>query len=168
MESSRYAELFLTESREHLSAINLALLDLERAAEAGADPATLGDQLRPAISTLFRAVHSVKGMSATMGYTGVASLAHELEAVLDRLRRGDVAVSRPLMDALFQGADGLESSIEQAVAGLAPDPRIEQLSQQLRSTLVRRSTFPPVPARAPRVARSASRRALQGTPGLLP
>ncbi len=145
MESSRYAQLFLTESREHLSAINLALLDLERAAEGGTDPVALGNQQRPAISTLFRAVHSVKGMSATMGYAGVASLAHELEAVLDRLRQGAMAVSRPLMDALFQGADGLESSIEQAVAGLEPDPRIKQLSEQLHQLVAQ---HPPANGRA--------------------
>jgi len=69
MDPSQYAELFLTESREHLSAINQWLLQLERDGAAGsAEP----------VSAIFRAVHTVKGMSATMGYTVVAELSHEL------------------------------------------------------------------------------------------
>ena len=77
LDPSRYAELFRTESREQLSAINRALLLLEE----GGDPAE-------PVSVVFRAMHTVKGMSATMGYHAVAEFAHELESVLDRVRRG--------------------------------------------------------------------------------
>src|SRR6185437_13922803 len=81
MDLSRYAELFLTESREHLSAMNHALLALESTPTAG-EP----------VGAIFRAVHTVKGMSATMGYRAVTDLAHEMESVLDRVRRGELAV----------------------------------------------------------------------------
>mgnify|MGYP006196353611 CR=1 FL=1 len=57
---------------------------------------------------LFRAVHTVKGMSATMGYTAVAELSHEMESVLDRVRRSEQEVTPVLMDALFRAADVLE------------------------------------------------------------
>lgn len=131
MDTGRYAELFLTESREHLSAINNALLQLERAAESPSGDAA-SDGQRAAVADLFRAVHTVKGMSATMGYTAVASLSHEMEAVMDRVRRGELAVGGPLMDALFKAADGLEKAIEDAVAGTAADPRVERLAQRIR------------------------------------
>ncbi|HEY7895479.1 MAG TPA: chemotaxis protein CheA [Gemmatimonadaceae bacterium] len=110
MDLSRYAELFLTESREHLSAMNHALLALESTPTAS-EP----------MSAIFRAVHTVKGMSATMGYRAVTDLAHEMESVLDRVRRGEVAVTPELMELLFQGADALEQAIEGAVdTGAAP------------------------------------------------
>jgi two-component system chemotaxis sensor kinase CheA len=106
VDSARYAELFLTESREHVSAINHSLLELERGA-GGAEP----------VSAIFRGVHTIKGMSATMGYTAVASLSHELETLLDRVRRGVRTIDEPLMDLLFRSADLLEMAIEAAVAG---------------------------------------------------
>ncbi len=77
IDPSRYAELFRTESREQLSAINRNLLLLE---QGGDDQEALG--------AVFRAVHTFKGMCATMGYHAVAEFAHECESLLDRVRRG--------------------------------------------------------------------------------
>ncbi|NUQ20866.1 MAG: chemotaxis protein CheA [Gemmatimonadaceae bacterium] len=106
MDTSRYADLFLTESQEHLSAINHALLELERAPDS-AEP----------VNALFRAVHTMKGMSATMGYVQVAELAHELETLLDTLRTGAREVSAEIIDALFTSADALEVAVGLSVAG---------------------------------------------------
>lgn len=104
MDLSRYAELFLTESREHLSAMNHALLALESSPQAS-EP----------VGAIFRAVHTVKGMSATMGYRAVTELAHEMENVLDRVRRGELAVTPDVMELLFHAADALEQAIEAVV-----------------------------------------------------
>lgn len=121
MDLSRYADLFLTESREHLSAINHALLELERT-RGGAE----------SVSAVFRAVHTIKGMSATMGYTSVAELAHEMESLLDRVRRGERSVSSEVSEALFKAADALEQSIEAAVAERAESPDVAPLVARLR------------------------------------
>lgn len=113
MELSQYGELFLSESREHVSAINDLLLALE------ASPGS-----REPVEGVFRAVHTIKGMSATMGYRGVADLAHALEDLLDRVRHGGRSVDGDLVDLLFEGADALERAIEAAVAeddGAEPD-----------------------------------------------
>ena len=77
MDLSKYAALFVTESREHLKACNHSLLEWEKE-PAAADP----------VDRVFRAIHTIKGMAATMGYTGVADLSHRLENLLDRLRQG--------------------------------------------------------------------------------
>src|SRR5689334_24178206 len=106
MDTARYAELFLTESQDNLSAINHALLELERTPAA-----------REPVGALFRAVHTVKGMSATMGYTVVAELSHEMETLLDLVRRGEREVNASLMDTLFAAADALEHAIEASVGG---------------------------------------------------
>jgi len=121
VDASRYADLFLTESREHLSAINHSLLELERTS-GGAEH----------VGALFRAVHTVKGMSATMGYAPVAELSHELETLLDRVRHGAQAVTAEVMDLLFASADALEQAIELAVAGRADDAAVTSLVERLQ------------------------------------
>jgi two-component system chemotaxis sensor kinase CheA len=122
VDKTQYAELFLTESREHVSAMNHWLLQLERGA-GGPEP----------VSAIFRAVHTVKGMSATMGYTAVAELSHELETLLDRVRRAEIAVTPDVMEVLFRSADALEASIEAAVREQRAPLALSQLILQLRS-----------------------------------
>ena len=104
MDTGRYAKLFLSESRESLTEINSALLELER---GGGDAA---------VARLFRAVHTMKGMGAAMGYTSVAELSHELETLLDKVRNGAIAVARPVVDTLFVGVDALEQAVDLATA----------------------------------------------------
>src|SRR4029077_4909952 len=106
MDLSQYAELFLAESREHLSACNLLLLKEERA--PGAPEPVTG---------LFRAVHTIKGMAATMGYTVVAELAHRMENLLDALRRGAVRPGDDVLQLLFRSTDALERAVGLAVTG---------------------------------------------------
>lgn len=124
MDLARYAELFLTESREHLSAINHLLLELERSPNA-TEPVT----------AIFRAVHTIKGMSATMGYTAVAELSHELETLLDRVRQGKVKVTPELLDTCFAAADALERAIEDGAQGGSggTEADVEPLMARLRA-----------------------------------
>jgi two-component system chemotaxis sensor kinase CheA len=106
MDLARYAALFQSESREQLSTMNEELLALERAPTAS-EP----------VSAVFRAVHTMKGMSATMGYATVTALAHELESLLDRVRHAEIAVDRAVTDTLFAAVDALERAVEIEVAG---------------------------------------------------
>jgi len=122
VDTARYAELFLTESQDNLSAINHALLELERTPNA-----------REPVGALFRAVHTVKGMSATMGYVAVAELSHELETLLDLVRRGQRDVTAPLMDTLFSTADMLERAVELSVAGRGDELDIAPTIAALRA-----------------------------------
>src|SRR3989442_142562 len=106
MDLSQYAELFLAESREHLSACNQLLLEWEKS------PANLAP-----VGGLFRAVHTVKGMAATMGYARVTDLAHRAENLLDLLRRGGRPANDELLQLLFRARDGLEQAVELSVVG---------------------------------------------------
>lgn len=122
MDTSQYAELFLTESREHVSTVNHWLLELERGA-GGDEP----------ISAIFRAVHTVKGMSATMGYGVVAELSHAMESLLDRVRRRTLEITPEVMDVLFRAADVLEQAVEASVAGRIGEVRTEGVLDRLRA-----------------------------------
>ncbi len=106
MDLTQYAELFLAESREHLSACNQLLLEWERTPTNAAP-----------VGGLFRAVHTVKGMAATMGYARVTDLAHRSENLLDLLRRGGKPATDELLQLLFRARDALEHAVELSVAG---------------------------------------------------
>ncbi len=148
MDLSQYAELFLAESREHLSACNQLLLDWER---NPASPEPVGG--------LFRAVHTVKGMAATMGYGRVADLAHRMENLLDQLRRSGRKPADDIIQLLFRATDALEKAVELAVTGHERDADltailadIDRAGQQAKpapqpSALARH--FTPEPAEAP-------------------
>lgn len=106
MDLSKYAALFLAESREHLRACNQLLLEWERDPEA-AEP----------VGGLFRSIHTIKGMGATMGYAGVAELAHRLESLLDVLRQVRVVARAETFQLLFRAVDALGRAVEAAAAG---------------------------------------------------
>lgn len=125
MDNLQYAELFLTESRENVAAVNQALLQLERDGSNGG--------ASPAVGAIFRAVHTIKGMGATMGYAIVAELAHEMETVLDRIRRGNLDIDATVMDVLFRSADVLEQAVEASVAGREGDVMATDLVETLRA-----------------------------------
>ncbi|HET7249419.1 MAG TPA: chemotaxis protein CheA [Gemmatimonadales bacterium] len=120
MDLSQYAELFLAESREHVSACNHLLLEWERA-PASAEP----------VGGIFRAVHTVKGMAATMGYARVADLAHRMENLLDRLRKTKGAPGGDLLQLLFRATDLLERAIGLAVQGREQDLDVATLGLEL-------------------------------------
>jgi two-component system chemotaxis sensor kinase CheA len=83
-----------------------------------------------------------------MGYTSVAELSHELETLLDRVRRGELAVTPDLMEVLFRSADALEASIEAAVRGQRAPLALSQLILQIRSMAAGGETAG-VPAQTP-------------------
>jgi len=139
MDLSQYADLFLVEAREHLTACNELLLEWER------HPAA-----REPVSGLFRSVHTVKGMAATMGYARVADLAHRAESVLDSLRRGSTAVTDELLQLLFRTVDGLERAVELSVTGRERELDVAALTQELERAGTRLA--PGAPRAAPRAA----------------
>jgi two-component system, chemotaxis family, sensor kinase CheA len=146
VDSSRYADLFLTEGRDHLSVINHCLLQLEQRS-GGAE----------VVDALFRAVHSVKGMSATMGYAPVAELCHELETLLDGVRRGERRITSSVMDVLFRSADALERALELCAAGKASEVDVAAPVARLRDAAAPPATGP-APVAGP-VAPAGSSRA---------
>jgi two-component system chemotaxis sensor kinase CheA len=101
MDMSEYKEIFKAESEEHLQQLNDSLLGLEQ------NPNEL-----EYINTMFRSAHTLKGMSATMGFNTISELTHEMENLMDMVRKSQVEVSNGLIDILFECLDTLEALVE--------------------------------------------------------
>ena len=106
LETNQYMDMFLDESHEHLQSLNDGLLGLEDNAE---DLSILNE--------IFRNAHTLKGMSATMGYNKIAELTHEMEDVLDMLRKEQLKVNGDIIDTLFKCIDSLEQMINNVANG---------------------------------------------------
>ena len=122
MDINQYMGMFLEESREHLQALNQCLLDLEN------DPSNLS-----VLDEIFRSAHTLKGMSATMGFTTIAELTHEMENVLDLMRKEQLAASHELIDTIFRCVDTLEQLVENVAASSNETIDIQPLLQILSS-----------------------------------
>ncbi|MBN1289160.1 MAG: chemotaxis protein CheA, partial [Actinobacteria bacterium] len=94
-------DLFITEAQEYLDSLNKCLMQLEN------DPENLD-----LITEIFRSAHTLKGMSATMGYDNLTRLAHEMENMLEHLRTGDIPVRPNMVDTLFACFDTLGEIID--------------------------------------------------------
>ncbi|WP_280768961.1 chemotaxis protein CheA [Salipaludibacillus daqingensis] len=106
MEKNQYLEMFIDESTEHLQAMNDHLLKLE----------TTPDDFS-IINEVFRSAHTLKGMSATMGYEDLASLTHQMENVLDAIRNDKLTASSELLDVVFEAVDDLEAMVNDIAEG---------------------------------------------------
>jgi len=101
IDMSQYMDIFLDESKEHLTILNEHLLELEK--NAG----NIGS-----LNEIFRAAHTLKGMSSTMGFEDVADLTHHMENVLSALKEGILDVDSQVVDVLFQCFDRMQCMID--------------------------------------------------------
>lgn len=100
MDTNQYLEVFIDESTEHLQSCNENLLALEQ------NPHDLS-----IVNEIFRNAHTLKGMSATMGFEDLADLTHKMENVLDAIRNEKIEVSPEILDVVFESIDHLEAMI---------------------------------------------------------
>ena len=112
MDMSKYRDLFISESREHVQGMSTCILVLEK------EPAS-----EQSINELFRHAHSVKGMSASMGYSKIAELSHHFEDMMDVVRKGQLAISSSVTDILLEGVDALENMVD----GVEQDKNLEEI-----------------------------------------
>ncbi|MDV6376695.1 chemotaxis protein CheA [Sporosarcina sp. GW1-11] len=106
MDINQYLDMFIEESKEHLQACNEQLLALE------SNPDDLA-----IVNEIFRAAHTLKGMSATMGYEDIADLTHKMENVLDAIRNSKIGVTTEILDVVFEAVDDLELMVLDIEAG---------------------------------------------------
>jgi two-component system chemotaxis sensor kinase CheA len=88
-------KLFSEEADEQIELLDTSLIQLEREPE------------QELLQQIFRAAHTVKGSSATIGHKKMASLTHAMETVLDAVRQGRRQPTSDVVDALLAGLDAL-------------------------------------------------------------
>ncbi len=106
MDTNQYLEMFLDESIEHLQTCNEYLLELEK------NPEDLS-----IVNEIFRSAHTLKGMSATMGYEDIANLTHIMENVLDAIRNESLFVTPEILDVVFEAVGHLDEMVHDIEAG---------------------------------------------------
>ncbi len=134
---------FITESREHLDAANVSLLSIEsNSADA------------EALNALFRAFHTIKGVAGFLELKPIQALAHETETLLDKCRKGEIALVGVALDVVFDATDimkQLVSAVADALAGnrlLHPHPALPGLLPRIQAATEGRKIAAPVTATA--------------------
>lgn len=112
--------VFLSEAEELIHTLEEGLLNLEGAGDDG-----------ELIASVFRAAHTLKGSSATLGHTRMAKLTHAMETVLDDVRHGRLNPDRGLVDALLSGVDALRLLLGEVTADGEVDVDIDGLVESL-------------------------------------
>ena len=103
---TQFYQIFFEEAAENLDQMEQMLLNLDL--EAANDEELNG---------IFRCAHSIKGGAATFGFADVAELTHQMESLLDRLRRHELRLIAPMVDVLLESADASRSLLARHQAG---------------------------------------------------
>jgi two-component system chemotaxis sensor kinase CheA len=122
LELNQYLSMFIDESKDHLQAINENLLALEQS------PEDIG-----IVQVIFRSAHTLKGMSATMGFEDLAKLTHEMENVLDLVRNNKLSMNSFIFDCLFKSTDALETMVNDIIEGGTGQADVSDIVKALKS-----------------------------------
>jgi two-component system chemotaxis sensor kinase CheA len=134
---SQFYQVFFEEAGENLENMEQLLLELD--IEAADDEE---------MNAIFRCAHSIKGGAATFGFSDVAELTHQMETLLDKLRRHELVPTPPMVDVLLQSGDALKSMLgrHQGSGGAVVDTT--ELLSNIRSMVAGQAPAP-VAAAAP-------------------
>ena len=158
---TQFYQVFFEEAGENLDRLEQLLLAI--------DLVTADDEV---LNSIFRCAHSVKGGAATFGFGDVAQLTHQMETLLDKLRRHELEPTAAMVDVLLQAGDALRAQLlRHQSGGVAPACDTADLQSALRSLVdgQLRPALPappeavatPVPAAAPTAAPGNEARALE-------
>lgn len=120
-----YRDMFFEESDELFDTIDAILLEVEECGELDED----------CINPLFRALHTLKGNSASVELHMFASLAHELEFFIDKLRKGELPFEPSMAGILIEGVDTLKEILELEVDEALEDDHFGETKQSLLNKL---------------------------------
>ncbi len=95
---------FIAEAEDLLQESQNLILEIQDSIATGINPDT--------INALFRAMHTLKGVSGLFGLQGISKLSHALEALMDDVRLGKVDVTDVIVAFLFKNLDILRSLVD--------------------------------------------------------
>ncbi|MBL0124630.1 MAG: Hpt domain-containing protein [Betaproteobacteria bacterium] len=103
---TQFYQVFFEEAAENLASMENMLLAID-----------VDDPVEEDLHAIFRAAHSIKGGAATFGFQDVAELTHELETMLDRVRKHEIPLTTEIVDTLLEAGDVLKAQLARHQAG---------------------------------------------------
>ena len=100
-DNSVYRDLFFEESDDNLQTLNDSILELEQ------EPDNID-----LINSIFRVAHTLKGMSATMGYDVMTKLTHKMEDMFDLFKTGKMKINTDHISLVFKCLDKLQELVD--------------------------------------------------------
>lgn len=97
---SQFYQVFFEEASELLAEMETLLVSMDISAPGQED-----------LNAIFRAAHSIKGGAGTFGFTDMTEITHVLESLLDRLRKGELALRNEMVDAFLRAGDVLKTQL---------------------------------------------------------
>ena len=140
---SQFYQVFFEEAGENLENMEQLLLELD--IESADDEE---------LNAIFRCAHSIKGGAATFGFGDVAELTHQMETLLDKLRRHELTPTAPMVDVLLQSGDALKAMLGRHQGSGADAVDTTELLVNIRAMVS--GEAPPVAVAAPPVATAAT------------
>ena len=126
--------MYVSEALEHIETVNETLLKLEEEPEK-----------HEYLDLIFRSAHTVKGMSATMGYDDTRELCKNIENIFDNIRKGQAKLTPNLASALFKCIDLLREMIadEKKKVDLKPFLKMLETPDEVQHTATEAPTNNP-------------------------
>jgi two-component system chemotaxis sensor kinase CheA len=133
---------FLEESRKYADVLNKDLLAIEELIE---NDKSLPEDL---LNNIFRAAHTIKGTSSFLGFKNIFKLMHNMETILDEVRRGEREFEPHIIDAVFESFDRLETLLEKLEKEGNDEGDIEDILSKLKDLLGEREETEQEPEKA--------------------
>ncbi|HEY4038300.1 MAG TPA: chemotaxis protein CheW [Burkholderiaceae bacterium] len=119
---TQFYTVFFEEARENLANMESMLLDIDIAHPTDEE-----------LNAIFRVAHSIKGGAATFGFADVSALTHELETLLDRLRRHELSLKRAMVDLLLEAGDVVKGQLACHQGSADESPPSDALIKRIRA-----------------------------------
>jgi two-component system chemotaxis sensor kinase CheA len=125
-----YIKLFKEESSEYLGRLNKIIVELEKEPDN-----------KKITAEVYRIFHTLKGMAASLGYTEIETISHDLEEKMEIFKEGEkVKVDAEIIDEVFKGIDKIEGllktldtsvkTLEEESSGIGDRPYVEILLKE--------------------------------------
>ncbi len=103
---NEYRSIFLEETKELIEQFEKSLLELEKQPNN-----------TDAIQSLFRAAHTIKGSSSSLGFDSLAKFTHSLESLMDMVRSSKLSLNQNIINILFKGLDFIQEAVDDIEEG---------------------------------------------------
>ena len=118
---TQFYAVFFEEAGENLANMESLLIDIEIDAPSDEE-----------LNAVFRVAHSIKGGAATFGFSDVTNLTHELETLLDRVRRHELTLNSSMVDVLLEAGDVVRAQLARHQGSTTEIPETSDLVSRIK------------------------------------